>query len=104
VERFIIRHPDVTLGISPAQKFDLPADAGVLDTLAMTLLLSPEQIVDQGLRDRVETAQRYTSEAVSGAKEALRELGIPRKRIQELVDVRIKEAAEKVARVIHGRP
>jgi hypothetical protein len=45
--KFIIRHPDVSLGIFPSQKFDLPPDAGLLDTLALASLLLPEQIADQ---------------------------------------------------------
>lgn len=101
VEKIIIRHPDVTLGIFPNQKFDLPPDAGVLDTLAMASLLSPEQIADQGLRERVGTAQRYTSEAVSGAVDALRGLGIRRARIQQRVDDRIKGTAGKLAGMIY---
>jgi hypothetical protein len=104
VEKFIIRHPDVGLGIFPSQKFDLPPDAGVLDTLGMASLLSPEQIMDQGLRERVEAAQRYTSVAVSTAEGALRELGVSRERIQDLVDTRIRDTAQKLAGVIHGRP
>jgi hypothetical protein len=103
VERFTIRDPDVALGIFPDQRFDLPPDAGVLDTLAMASLLSPEQIVDQGLRERVETAQRVTAQAVSNAEGTLRELGIRRVHIQELVDARIKDTAEKLTGVIDVR-
>jgi hypothetical protein len=103
VEKFIIRHPDVALGIFPSQKFDLPPDAGALETLGMASLLSLEQIMDQGLRERVESAQKYTSAAVSNAEGALRELGVRRERIQELVDARIRDAAQKLAGVIQGR-
>jgi hypothetical protein len=103
VERFMIRHPDVALGIFPDQKFDLPPDAGVLDTLAMASVLSPEQIVDQGLRERVEAAQKYTSLAVSSAEATLREQGIRREHIQQLVDARIKDTAQKLAGVIQDR-
>lgn len=97
VEKFTIRHPDVTLGIFPSKRFDLPPDAGVLDTLALATLMSAEQIVDQGLRERVESAQRSASVAVSSAEGALRELGIGRECIQELVDTRIKDTAQKLA-------
>lgn len=100
VEKFIIRHPDVAVGILPSQEFDLPPDASVLDTLGMASLLSPEEIVDQGLRERVEAAQRYTSVAVSSAEAALRELGIRRERIQELVDAGIKDTAQELGTVI----
>ena len=102
VEKFSLRHPDVALGILPDQRLDLPVDAGALDTLAMASLLSPEQIVDQGMRARVEAAQWYTSQAVSSAAEALREFGIRRKCIQELVDGRIKETAGKLTSVVYA--
>jgi hypothetical protein len=97
VEKFSIRHPDVTLGVFPNRAFDLPPDAGVIDTLALASLMSPEQIADQGLRERVETAQRSASAAVTSAEAALRELGIGRRGIQELVDARIKGAAQTLA-------
>jgi hypothetical protein len=82
---------------------DLPADAGVLDTLAIAQLLSPEEIVNQGLCERVEVAQRQASDAVSTAFETLSHFGVPRGRIQELVDDRIKETSEKLGSVIHGQ-
>jgi hypothetical protein len=103
VEKFTIHHPDVTLGIFPSQKFDLPPDASVLDTLALASLLSPEQIADQGLRERVEAAQRRASVAVSSAESALRDLGIPRESIQKIVDARITDTAQMLGGVINDR-
>jgi hypothetical protein len=99
----MIRHPDVALGIFPDQKFDLPPDAGVVDTLAMASLLTPEQMADQGLIERVETAQKYTLAAVYSAEGALREFGVRREHIQDLVDARIKATAETLSSVIHNR-
>jgi hypothetical protein len=72
VETWKRTHADIVIGIFPNQKLDLPADAGVVDTLAMASLLSPEQVLDQGLRERVEAAQRCASGAISRAEEALR--------------------------------
>jgi hypothetical protein len=97
---FVRTHPDITLGIFPDQKFDLPPDAGPLDTLALASLLSPEQIADQGMRERVEDAQKHATQAISRAVNSLREFGIERKRIQELVDGRIANAAEGLASVL----
>jgi hypothetical protein len=90
-------------GFLPDRKLDLPADAGVLDTLAIARLLSPEEVVNQGLRERVEAAQRQTSDAVSTASEVLRDFGVQRERIQELIDDRIKETSEKLGSVIRGQ-
>ncbi len=103
IETCVRRHPDISLGILPDRKLDLPADAGVLDTLAIARLLSPEEVVNQGLRERVEAAQRQTSDAVSTASEVLRDFGVQRERIQELIDDRIKETSEKLGSVIRGQ-
>jgi hypothetical protein len=98
VEKFSLRHPDVAIGIIPDQRIDLPADAGARDTLAMASLLSPEQIVTQGLRERVENAQRTTSEAIASATQALREFGVSRRQLQKMVDANIERTAEKLGR------
>ncbi|MGA2356650.1 MAG: hypothetical protein ABSG02_19325 [Terriglobales bacterium] len=103
IEAYVRRHPDISLGILPDRKIDLPPDAGVLDTLAMAQLLSPEEVVNQGFRERVEAAQRQTSDAVTTAFETLRDFGVQRGRIQELVDERIKETSERLGGVIHGQ-
>lgn len=96
LETWTRRHPDIALGIFPNRWIDLPADAGVLDTLATARLLSPEQIVNQGLRERVESAQRQVSDAVSASFTALEPFGVQRDRIVGLVDDRIKRTAEKL--------
>ena len=102
-EKCVRRHPDISLGIFPDRRLDLPADAGALDTLAIAQLLSPEEIANQGLRERVEVTQRQASDAVSTAFEALRDFGVTRGRIQELVDDRIKGTSEKLGSVIRGQ-
>lgn len=89
-------NPDISLGILPDLTFDLPADAGSVHTLAMAYLLSPEKIVDQGLRERVETAQKRVCEAISTAALALEELGTSRGQIQELVDIHIRKTAKEL--------
>lgn len=103
VETCVRRHPDISLGILPDRKLDLPADAGVLDTLAIAHLLSPDEVVNQGFRERVEAAQRRTSDAVTTAFKVLLDFGIRHERIQELVDERVKETSEKLRAVIHGQ-
>ena len=96
VEKFKMNHPDVTLGTLPDPKYDPPADAGPLDTLAMASMLTPQQIVDQGLRERVEAAQKCVAQAVSMAANDLREFGVSRKPLQQLVDDCIHKAALRI--------
>jgi hypothetical protein len=101
VVRSVRRHPDIFLGIIPDRKLDLPVDAGVLDTLAVAQLLTPEEIANQGLRERVEVAQRRASEAVSRAFDALEHFAVPREEIQKLIDARAKVTSEKLRSVVH---
>lgn len=93
IEKFSWSHPDISLGTLPDPKLDLPSDAGPLQTLAMASLLSPEEIADQGWRERVEVAQRQASIAISGAAQSLDQLGISRHEIEELVDASIQRTA-----------
>jgi hypothetical protein len=103
VEKFSLKHPDISLGILPDLKFDLPVDAGPAHTLALAYLLSAVQIADQGLRDRVETAQRYVREAVSNATLSPREFCVSPKQVQELIDSQIRAMAEGLKPVIGSR-
>lgn len=88
-----MKHPDVTLGVFPDPKYELPSAAGALQTLAMASLLTPDKIVDEGLRERVEAAQQRVSQVVANAVGVLDEFGIPETQIQELIDRRIRETA-----------
>ena len=101
VVRSVRRHPDIFLGIIPDRKLDLPVDAGVLDTLAIAQLLTPEEIANQGFRERVEVAQRRASKAVSRALDALEHFAVPREEIQQLIDARVKMTSAKLRSVVH---
>ena len=93
IEKFSWSYPDITLGMLPDPKFDLPSDAGPLHTLAMASLLSPVEIADQGWRERVEIAQSQASLAISSASKSLEQFGISRQQVQELVDASIQWTA-----------
>jgi len=99
VEKFSLKDPDITLGKLPDPRFDLPADAGPLQTLAMASLLSPEEIADQGLRERVETAQKQVSRAVSVAAGSLQQFEISQGQVQDLVDLSVQRSAESLRRM-----
>jgi len=47
----------ITVGTIPDQRIDLPVNASAVDTLALAELLSPEQLVQQGLHRRVQEAR-----------------------------------------------
>ncbi len=94
------RHPDIEITRPPGEAAAIPADASILDTLAVASLLTPEEIIEQGLRQRVEVAQQRSSDAIENAAAALRELGVPVVKLQELVDSHVAEVAEKLKTAI----
>jgi hypothetical protein len=98
VGRTKVRHQDIVVGLIPDQSVTLPSDATVLDTLAVARLLSPEEIVEQGLRERVEVAQERTAMAVANAAFALAEFGVPPEQLRALVDSRIEAVAGRLSR------
>jgi hypothetical protein len=100
VEKFSWSYPDITLGTLPDLTIDLPPDAGALETLALASFLSPEQIADQGLRDRVETAQKKFSLAISAAAETLEEFGINKNQVRELVESSIRQRGETLRKAM----
>jgi hypothetical protein len=73
-------------------------NASTVDTLALAELLSPEQIVRQGLHRRVELAREVASDAITKAEVAFKPLAITRQQIRTLVDDHIKEASQNLSR------
>ncbi|MFZ0801791.1 MAG: hypothetical protein WBQ09_10925 [Terriglobales bacterium] len=98
VGRTKVRHQDIVVGLIPDQSVSLPPDASVLDTLAVARLLSPEEIVEQGLRERVEFAQEQATDAIAKATFALAEFGVSPEQLRALVDSRIEAVAGKLSR------
>lgn len=91
-----VKHPDIELGRIPDQRLGLPVDVSVLDTLAFAEILSPDQIVEEGMRERVEEAIDTRTSAVAAALAALQTLGITERQLQSLVDAHVKDAVERL--------
>jgi hypothetical protein len=87
-----VKHPDIKLGIAPKKQIDIPVDLPVADTLALTRLLSPEQLSKQGLRERVDGARTAYSKAISEAVAALQRFSIGEIEVRRLVDKHIEAA------------
>jgi hypothetical protein len=100
VERFAIKHPDIELGVIPDQRLSIPIDLSLLDTLALGRVLTPQQIVEQSLRERIEEAQRGCSEAIARAVSALQPLGIDEKQVTALIEEHLTHAAARMRRAI----
>jgi hypothetical protein len=70
-----------------------------LDTLAVASMMSPEEIANAGLRDRVESAQKAVSAAVASAVAALKDFNVGGQDITEIVDRRVVEAAQLIRKI-----
>ena len=94
------KHPDIELGRLPDQRLSLPVDISVLDTLALAQILTPEQLVEQDMRARVEEAERVRTRAVAGAAAALQPLGITETQVQKAVDEHLADASVRLRRTL----
>jgi len=91
-----VKHPDIELGRIPDQRLGLPIDVSVLDTLALGEILSADQIVEEGMRARVEEAVDTRTSAIATALGALQVLGITERQLQGLIDTHVKDAAKRL--------
>ncbi len=89
VESFACSHRDIELRQLGRRMVDLPIDAGVLDTLAVQRLYSAEEIAESGLAARVVDAQERAIRAIEGAAGSLREFGVPREAVGDLLDAHV---------------
>jgi hypothetical protein len=78
-----VKHPDIELGVFPDQRLSLPVNISTLEMLALAQILAPEQIVQEGLRERVEDAQNARAKAIAAATENLKCLEITHAQILE---------------------
>lgn len=95
-----LKHPDIELGKLPDQRLQIPADVSVLDTLALADLLGADRVASEGMRPRVDGAIQVCHGAVLAAAEALQPLGVTEDQLQQLVDDHIRNAAERLRKII----
>jgi hypothetical protein len=91
----IVNSPDVSMLLIGARIADLPLDAPLLETLALTLRLNREELADSGLSDRVAAAQKRTDDILDRAIKLLEPLGITRNDLDQFVSEQIKRRAGK---------
>jgi hypothetical protein len=91
-----VKHPDIELGRIPDQRLGLPIDVSVLDTLALAETLSADQIVEEGMRARVEEAIETRTFVIATALGTLQVLGITERQLQGLIDIHVKDAAKRL--------
>lgn len=93
-----LKHPDIELGRIPDQRLNLPIDVSVLDTLALADILTADQIVEEGMRPRIQEAFETRTRVVAAALTALQPLDITERQLQDLVDTHIRDAAGRLRR------
>jgi len=96
IEGLSLKHPDIQLGKLPDQRVSLPIDLSLLDTLALTKILTASQIVEEGMRERVEEAWGARTFALTNALTALRPLEVEDWQLSHLVDCHIEDAAKRL--------
>lgn len=75
---------------------DLPLDAPLLETLALTLRFSHEELADSGLLDSVVAAQRRTDDIIDRATKLLEPLGVSRAELDRFVSEQLKSRANEL--------
>jgi hypothetical protein len=98
VGTFSITHAEIEVGVAGKKRLALPVDLPLLDALALEQILSPAQIIREGLRLRIVKAKDSRARSVADAQAALEPLGATEKELQNLVDAHVKNAAEKLRR------
>lgn len=95
-----VSHPDIVVGSTAFETPPIPPDASALDTLALASMMTPEQIANAGLRERVENAQKRASAAVKTSLAALKEFRVTGHDLTDIIDRRVKETAAVVRRTM----
>lgn len=90
-----VNSPDVSVLLIGARIADLPLDAPPLETLALTLRFSHEELADSGLLARIEAARQRTDDIIDRAAKLLEPLGIIRAEVDRFVSEQIKRRANK---------
>jgi hypothetical protein len=99
VGRSKVSHPDIAVGGAFSQPPSLPIDVSALDTLAVASMMTPDQIANAGLRDRVGSARKRASDAIETALGSLKEFNVTSTDLNQIIDRRVVEAAEVIRRV-----
>jgi hypothetical protein len=90
-----VNNRDVSVLLIGSRIADLPLDAPLLETLALTLRFSDEELADSALSARVEAAQRRTDDIIDRVTKLLQPLGITRAELDRFVTEQIKRRAGK---------
>ena len=102
IESWSVKHPDIELGRAPDQRLGLPIDVSVLDTLALSEIFTTGQIVEQGLRMRVQEALEARTSAVANTLTILQPFGVTERQLQGLIEAHVKDAASRLRKSLEA--
>lgn len=84
-------HPGISTQLIGTRIADLPVDASLIDTLALGLRFSPDELVDSGLVGKVMEGQKKATALIEKAVEVLAPFKISVDALRDLVDARVRE-------------
>ncbi|MGH9426263.1 MAG: hypothetical protein ACRD2L_08170, partial [Terriglobia bacterium] len=86
-------HSGVSIQAVEERIADLPIDASVADTLALSFRFTPKELADSGLWDRFQAAQRRADDLIDRACKTLGPLNIDSERLSEFVWEEVRQQA-----------
>ena len=95
-------HPEITISKAPKRFLSLPLDMSRLDILALARVLPSKTIDDQGMRTRVNEAERARRSAIADAVQALQSLEIEERQLTYFVESHIREAADRLRKSLQA--
>jgi len=79
---------------------DIPADSSLMDLVALPEIYSEEEIADSGLSEKVAVAKKQVDNLILGTASDLRNFGISKQEVNQMVQERIEERVEVNRRVL----
>ena len=91
-----VRHPQIALKRAPKNFQLLPIDISLLDTLALSRIFPSRKIDDEGIRPRLNAAERTRRAAIAEAAKTLEVLEIGERELTFVVESHIRQAADRL--------
>ena len=100
VETFGFAHDQIELKSLGGRIADVPINAPALDLLGLQKLYSADEIAESGLTARMLDAQARVTAAIESAATSLKEFGVSREAIRELVDLHVAIHSKTLGRAL----
>jgi hypothetical protein len=98
----VFRHQGIEVDRAPLTDLGLPVNLSLLDTLALTKIITRKEIDQAGMQSRVDEAEYSRRRAIAAAIEALKELEIDERQLSELVESQVRVAAKRLGKSLQA--